>query len=277
MPKLCSAAPELLAAANKSWKVENRITGVKVWLRSWVRYAGGVKSQQLSSFNWHQPVSNLRYLWSEGQRKKLYHWRRAPFISVHHMKLLIKACVEMLCQSSPTERISKKCSFALCYSDARVRLNFSWACLIWSTQSALLKERGETSSLCIFVVSFLKPSSSCCITSTHVFIISEQTRSHMLWVKCVSVLLTAQQAAKVHPSNRAGFSYSSVSLGIQDKELTLGSKPPGCCVRACLCVCVFARGCVCVTLSLTLYLCVSVCICLSRRCFRTQRQRKPRL
>ncbi len=64
----------------------------------------------------------------------------------------------------------------------------------------------------------------------------------MFGVKSVSVLLTAQQAAKVHPSNRVGFFYPSVSQGVQDKELTLGSRPPGCYVCVCMCVCV----CVCV-------------------------------
>lgn len=49
----------------------------------------------------------------------------------------------------------------------------------------------------------------------------------MLCVKCISVILTAQQAAKVHPSNKADFSYPSVSLGVQGKELMLSSCPPG--------------------------------------------------
>lgn len=78
-----------------------------------------------------------------------------------------------------------------------------------------------------------------------------QMSLHMLCVKYLFVLLTAQQAAKVHPSNKAGFSYPSVSLGVQDKELTLGSGPPS------SSVCVLF-----VTVSLAL--CVFLYICLSQ-------------
>lgn len=87
----------------------------------------------------------------------------------------------------------------------------------------------------------------------------------MLCIKCISVLLTAQQAAKVHPSNRAGFPYPSVSLGVQDKELTLGSRPPG------SSVCVF------VTVSLALCVFVSVYICLSRSMFENAKEQKRRM
>lgn len=70
-------------------------------------------------------------------------------------------------------------------------------------------------------------------------------------------------AAKVHPSNRAGFPHPSVSLGVQDKELTLGSRPPG--------------SSVCVCLSQWLSLCVSLCLCTSAcpgRCLRMQRSKR---
>lgn len=84
----------------------------------------------------------------------------------------------------------------------------------------------------------------------HVFLFFKQTRLHMLCVKSVSALCTAQQAAKVHPSNRAGFPYPSVSQGVQDKELTLGSRPPGSSVCVCMCVYYSVSG-----------LCVSFFVC----------------
>lgn len=84
----------------------------------------------------------------------------------------------------------------------------------------------------------------------------------MLRVKCIPALLSAQQAARVPPSNRAGVSYPSVSLGIQDKELTLGSRPPG------------GSACVLVKVSLALCVFVSVYICLSRSMFAEEQKRR---
>lgn len=49
----------------------------------------------------------------------------------------------------------------------------------------------------------------------HLFMFSEQMSRHTLTANGVSFFLfAAQQATKVHPSDRAGFSYSCGSLGV---------------------------------------------------------------
>lgn len=140
-------------------------------------------------------------------------------------------------------------------SDARVGLNFSWGCLIWRAQSVLLKTEPKPPSACLFELSSdklfqLLVGAYLCMYSC--FPSSWACKRSVLNVCLCSVVLS--RLPKFIPQkNRAGFSYPSVSLGARDKELTLGSRPPG--SPMCVCVCHSVSGFVC--------LCVCVASCLS--------------
>lgn len=80
-------------------------------------------------------------------------------------------------------------------SDVRLMLNFVWGHLNWIMQSALLKNAGEAALLSV------STRLSAVILAHFSF---DQMNLNTLCGKRLSLLLAAQQAAKVHLSNRAG-------------------------------------------------------------------------
>lgn len=153
MPKLCSAVPwdnkrglERGCRSRSPWSwvgrldsdLESELPGPAVLShRSWCIFFKVAESWTPALWRLKTDILLLEkgsirlYL----QHKDIYQtqcWATEPkFPSWTHFK----------CWSLPTRLYFVP---TLCFSDAGVRLNFSWACLIWSTQSILWEDAGET-------------------------------------------------------------------------------------------------------------------------------------
>lgn len=210
-----------------------------------------VKSQQLTYL-----FSRLNFLiWDtccqKVREEDVLLWKMAALISTRLTRLFIKVCVESLKPkfSNCGEVFSKKMTFCSCFMLLGCSSRTEFFMRLFNLEGSVgpVKETELKPHQCAFELSSDSVSALGRCVSMHVFVFpsSWACKRSVLNVCLCSVVLS--RLPKFILQNGAGFSYPSVSQGARDKELTLGSRPPG----SPMCVCLSQR----------LLLCVSLCLC----------------